>query len=122
MALRIVIVHLSGHDAGRRDVFPFRTLVIGRDSDCDVRFEQTRDLEVSGHHAEIRTGDDRTLTVADLGSTNGTWLNGKEVTDERPLASGDIVELGPGGPRLRVTILRGVIGGLVGLIFGRHGR
>lgn len=118
MPLRIVIVHLSGHDEGRHDVFRMRTLVIGRDSDCDVRFEKNRDLEVSGRHAEIRVDADGRLRISDLNSTNGTWLNGEEIHDERPLTTGDVIELGPGGPRLRVTILRGLFAGLLGAFYG----
>jgi membrane-bound lytic murein transglycosylase D len=51
---------------------------------------------VSGSHAEIRRQVDA-YTLIDLGSTNGTFLNGKPVQKAR-LKNGDRIELGQGGP------------------------
>ena len=50
------------------------------------------DTEVSRLHAEIRRIDD-TYVIADLGSSNGTFVNGEHVR-EHPLASGDQIQLG----------------------------
>jgi signal transduction histidine kinase len=50
------------------------------------------DTEVSRLHAEIRRIDD-TYVIADLGSSNGTFVNGEHVR-ECPLASGDQIQLG----------------------------
>lgn len=64
-------------------------LVIGRASDADVRLSDTG---VSRRHAELRReGDDHVLV--DLGSTNGTLVNGRPIERVR-LASGDRIELG----------------------------
>lgn len=114
--MRIVITHLSGHDSGRRDILPPKRVVFGRDSECDVRFDVTRDLEVSGRHAELQVSDKRQLSLIDLGSTNGTWVNGREIEGLEQIASGDEVELGPGGPRLRVELRRGLWVHLLGLL------
>jgi pSer/pThr/pTyr-binding forkhead associated (FHA) protein len=63
--------------------------VIGRSRECDVRVD---DANVSRRHAEIRKdGDD--YWVADLGSTNGTELNGRRVERSR-LADGDRISVG----------------------------
>jgi pSer/pThr/pTyr-binding forkhead associated (FHA) protein len=48
---------------------------------------------VSRHHAEVtRTGD--AVTVKDLGSTNGTYVNGVKLDGERTLSPGDYVQFG----------------------------
>ncbi|MCL4312901.1 MAG: DUF3662 and FHA domain-containing protein [Actinobacteria bacterium] len=51
-------------------------LLIGRLPICSVLLD---DPNVSRQHAEIRYEDDH-LLVVDLGSTNGTWVNGSKVT------------------------------------------
>jgi pSer/pThr/pTyr-binding forkhead associated (FHA) protein len=64
-------------------------LVIGRASDADVRLSDTG---VSRRHAELRReGDDHVLV--DLGSTNGTLVNGRPIERVR-LSSGDRIEVG----------------------------
>jgi pSer/pThr/pTyr-binding forkhead associated (FHA) protein len=50
------------------------------------------DSRVSRHHARIDKGDTG-FTLVDLGSSNGTLLNGKRVTSS-PLAPGDVIKLG----------------------------
>jgi DNA-binding response OmpR family regulator len=65
-------------------------LVLGRAADCDL---VVADPRVSRHHAELRrTGDG--FLLADLGSTNGTNLNGHLVSQPLPLRDGDHVEIG----------------------------
>lgn len=62
---------------------------IGRGMDADVRIE---DPGVSRHHAEIRVaGAD--VVIRDLGSTNGTYVNGTLVA-EQPLRDGNVVTIG----------------------------
>lgn len=64
-------------------------LVIGRASTADIRLDDTG---VSRQHAEVRReGDD--VVVVDLGSTNGTSVNGRGVERAR-LTPGDRIELG----------------------------
>ena len=65
--------------------------VIGRDeSSADLVLNDTN---VSRRHAELKRGDDGRWHIADLGSTNGTRVNGMRVT-EYDLASGDTVTMG----------------------------
>ena len=116
--MRIIIKHLSGRDVGRKHIFPVRRLLIGRDGNCDLRFDLQRDLEVSGRHAEIiprRTGE---VEIADLDSTNGLLINGK-VVKRSLLKSGDQIELGSGGPRLLYELRRAHLRSLVDLLLGR---
>ncbi|HXY16647.1 MAG TPA: DUF3662 and FHA domain-containing protein [Gaiellaceae bacterium] len=74
---------------GRVHPITSRTVVIGRSRECDVRLA---DSNVSRRHAELRQ-DGATYWLIDLGSTNGTELNGKRVEREK-LADGDTITLG----------------------------
>src|SRR5215469_2250798 len=64
--------------------------VIGRGSDCDLRL---RESAVSRHHCTIRRGHDE-ATLVDLGSSNGTFLNGQRVRSQATLRSGDTLQVG----------------------------
>ncbi|WP_055619736.1 FHA domain-containing protein [Streptomyces sp. JHA19] len=69
---------------------PTRTIRVGRAADNDLVVD---DLIVSRHHAELRALPDGTYEITDLGSHNGTYLNGTPVTTA-PIAEGDIVGIG----------------------------
>jgi hypothetical protein len=64
-------------------------VVLGRSRECDVRLT---DANVSRRHAEVRL-EDGSYWVVDLGSTNGTELNGRHV-DRAKLSDGDTITLG----------------------------
>lgn len=64
--------------------------IIGRRPECTLRVP-TRD--VSRQHCEIRVSSTG-VSVKDLGSSNGTYVNGKRVA-ESPLAAGDKLRVGP---------------------------
>jgi hypothetical protein len=70
-------------------------LVIGRSSACQLVLA---DDTVSRRHAELRTDDGRWL-LRDLGSSNGTWVNGRRVV-EAEVRPGDLVHLG--GAQIRL--------------------
>ena len=55
------------------------------------------DVELSRRHARIARGEDGAYTIEDLGSTNGTSLNGARVESVHGLALGDTIELGSVG-------------------------
>jgi Protein of unknown function (DUF3662)/FHA domain len=75
--------------AGRKEEVTLPRLVLGRSRACDV---YVADLNVSRRHAELRQ-EGATYWIVDLGSTNGTVVNGKRVERER-LRDGDKITLG----------------------------
>jgi len=66
------------------------TFTIGRTQDCDLRIS---DMSVSRRHAELTRGEDGWL-LSDLGSHNGTRINGWLVREPVPLRPGDMVQFG----------------------------
>ncbi|MBT9096168.1 FHA domain-containing protein [Methylovulum psychrotolerans] len=74
--------------------------VIGRGADCAVTL--TRDAEVSGHHCAL-VYHAKAVMLHDLGSTNGTYVNGVPISAAYRLQEGDII--GIGRTQLRVLLL-----------------
>jgi len=80
---------IQGADQGKRFEFQSSPVALGRDNSNAVRLHDT---EVSRRHAEIRLDDDQ-YRVFDLGSANGTFVNG-HLVDQAPLRTGDRLQLG----------------------------
>ena len=83
----------SGARAGARETFTKSIIAIGRHPMNDLRLDAEKDLDVSGRHAEIRVVGG-TATVRDVGSSNGTKVNGQPLVGERALFEGDVITLG----------------------------
>ncbi len=64
--------------------------VIGRRHDCDLRIPL---MSVSRRHCQLNR-DEGVLKIRDLGSRNGTYVNGKRI-DEAVIRAGDYIEVGP---------------------------
>ncbi|WP_010532805.1 FhaA domain-containing protein [Brachybacterium squillarum] len=71
--------------------------VIGRGGDSDIILEDTG---VSRHHLELRTEEDGTLIGTDLGSTNGTFVDGERIRTPVALQDRSLVKIG----RTRLTV------------------
>lgn len=82
----------GGRAAGWRFPLTSGVHVVGRQSPADLLLP---DPECSGRHAELRVEDDR-CTLTDVGSTNGTFVDGVrlEPGEEHPLEPGDRVRIG----------------------------
>ncbi|MGB5697517.1 MAG: FHA domain-containing protein [Polyangiales bacterium] len=91
----------EGADSGRELEFDKQLVRIGRMPDSDLNFDPEVDLDASGRHAEIRSEGGRYLLI-DMGSRNGTWLNGQRIK-HAALHAGDEIEFGRGGPKLRIA-------------------
>ena len=97
------LTHLSGSLQGTCSMSPKAVIRIGRGAACDVRFDPHVDARVSAYHAEIRFSQGH-YVIVDVGSSNGTLLNGKVVRQHR-LRSGDRLRFGAeGGPEVRFEI------------------
>jgi Transglycosylase SLT domain/FHA domain len=93
------LVELQGGRPGTARRLGRRELVLGRDSGCDWVLDDAR---VSREHARIEPGDGEHFVV-DLGSRNGTRVNGRPVAGEVALRDGDVLDLG-GGVTLRYEL------------------
>jgi pSer/pThr/pTyr-binding forkhead associated (FHA) protein len=81
---------ISGkYQGGEFPLRPHREIIIGRSSELDMVLVEDM---VSRKHAKITT-DDKTVTIQDLGSTNGTFVNGEKVRKVE-LKDGDRILIG----------------------------
>ncbi len=87
---RPVLAILVGPNLGMLVPLEASEIVLGREPGCGMVLE---DDGVSRRHARITADGPDRWVVEDLGSRNGTWVNGARV-DKRPLADGDRLELG----------------------------
>ena len=84
------LIAQAGPASGQEFVLDGDELVIGRAADNPVSIPDT---SVSRKHALVRKTSDG-WAVSDLGSGNGTMLNGEAIADETTLAEGDVITLG----------------------------
>ena len=80
----------SGPTPGK--VFPLekQEILLGRDLANEIAIS---DPEVSRRHARFLMQEDNVI-IEDLGSTNGTFLNGQRIASPQQLRAGDVVTLG----------------------------
>jgi len=110
--VRVVIDHVAGSRRGQRQEFAASSRVrFGRHPDCEVSFDPHRDIDASSRHAELRprAGDEAPTepgwVLVDLGSSNGTYVEGVRVTETPVAHSAPVsIEFGPGGPRVRLFV------------------
>ncbi|MCL4529439.1 MAG: FHA domain-containing protein [Chloroflexi bacterium] len=90
MAAQFQFVMRSGPTPGATFSLEGDQLIIGRDSSSNVAIN---DAEVSRKHARL-TFQGGKYVIEDLGSTNGTFVNGQRLASPIVLKSGDVVSLG----------------------------
>lgn len=99
-----VLTVLSGARPGASYRLTSEFATLGRHPSSEIGFDPERDLEVSARHAVVfRQGGG--YIIRDLGSTNGTWVNGERVRGEMALEPGDKIQLGARGPELAFDIV-----------------
>jgi FHA domain len=88
---RLVVVESPTLEQGGVVTLDLHALRVGRSTDNDLSVEG--DEFASSHHARFEPRRDG-VYVEDVGSTNGTFVNGIRLTRERKLTPGDIVRVG----------------------------
>jgi len=100
----LAIRHLSLPRKGKMKNFTTGVIRVGRNPEFDLRFDPEHDLAVSWVHAQL-VYEEPDWWVEDLGSRNGTFVNGSQQKRCR-LHTGDVVQFGLDGPEIEVRILR----------------
>lgn len=85
------LIVMEGPGAGRKFVVDAERVVVGRGDDADVRVD---DPQMSRLHAELRRLGNDMYEIVDLGSSNGTFLNGAPVEKAERLKPGDKIRFG----------------------------
>src|SRR4051794_33316932 len=93
--LQLIVV--DGPNAGTEFDIAGST-VIGRDPSSGIVLD---DAEASRRHASVSAAGD-TITVEDLGSTNGTYVAGERIQGSRQVGSGDRIRIGTTVMEVRV--------------------
>jgi len=88
---RLVVVKSPALGEGEEWALDSAPLTFGRSAQNDVRLE--RDEYASSRHARVEARRDG-VWVEDIGSTNGTYLNGIKLTRAKRLTPGDVVRIG----------------------------
>ncbi len=86
------ILVVSGKSSGYYFPLEERTMVVGRDEECDI---QVLDEKVSREHMRVRFDEEsKRYRVSDMKSTNGVVINGQPISEERELKDGDTITIG----------------------------
>lgn len=96
--MKICLIFLSGGKKGKIECFINGPVTIGTGKDNMVRFDHNSDKKVSLEHAVISDQDGGCIII-DLGSKNGTYLNGEKITGRTVLKDWDVLEFGKGGTK-----------------------
>ena len=84
------LVIRTGDDRGRKVALGGDRIVLGRDDECDISLADTK---VSRRHAAIEPDAEGIALLRDLGSSNGTYVNGERVQTAQ-LRGGEQIQLG----------------------------
>ncbi|NUR75785.1 MAG: FHA domain-containing protein [Thermoleophilia bacterium] len=88
---RLVVLSSPTFDDGESFALDSHPLTVGRASNNDLALPE--DEYASGRHARFEPRRDG-IWIEDIGSTNGTFVNGIRLTRERKLTPGDVVRIG----------------------------
>ena len=93
------------HNAGDSDKIIVDQVELGRDSSCQVRFDESCETVSRKHAAIVREGEG--WKIIPLSQTNATYVNSVPVQGERMLNSGDEIRLSSRGPVMGFIVPQG---------------
>lgn len=96
------IIRLSGTGKGQPLNFTTSPVSIGTAAGCDLKFDPSWDRTVSNRHAFIEWNGSQWM-IRDAGSRDGTFVNGRRIGEAVPVGNGAEIELGTGGPRVKLS-------------------
>jgi pSer/pThr/pTyr-binding forkhead associated (FHA) protein len=88
--IKVLLIVVQGKPEGKSIPLTGPTFKIGRSEACQLRPNSD---QISREHAEVSIGAEA-ATIRDLGSRNGTMLNGRTLTGVVALKSGDLIQVG----------------------------
>ncbi|MBE6232317.1 MAG: FHA domain-containing protein [Bacteroidales bacterium] len=93
------------HHAGESQKIIVDQVELGRDSSCQVRFDESFETVSRRHAAIVKEGENWKLVP--LSQTNSTIVNGQVITSEKILNSGDEIRLSSRGPLMGFIVPQG---------------
>lgn len=97
MDLKLLVV--QGKPEGKEIPVRVPRFIIGRSVECQLR--PNSEL-ISRHHCQIAVNGEQ-VSIMDLGSSNGTIVNGERITEEVQIDDGDLIQVGPLGFQVMLT-------------------
>jgi pSer/pThr/pTyr-binding forkhead associated (FHA) protein len=88
--MEVKLIVASGKNQGKEIPLPGKQFLIGRGENCQLRPASER---ISRKHCALIVSEGR-LVARDLGSTNGTTVNGERITGDKELKNGDKLNVG----------------------------
>src|SRR4051812_43725125 len=104
----VILEVIEGPQQGNEFAFERpEAFVVGRKKNDRVQFRIPRDKYLSRYHMIIEPGPAQCL-LRDLGSTNGTRINGRKIRQDCLLKDGDVIQAGVTRIRVRIGVSRQV--------------
>lgn len=105
----VIIRHTSGSKKGQTEKFPLSndfTIRIGRGPDNNVSFDPIKEDTISRQHCIIQLTNvaSDTFEITDSQSRNGTYVNGKRISEKTTIFAGDNISLGKDGPSMEFDL------------------
>jgi hypothetical protein len=100
--MKLKVTHVEGSKKGTVETFDLPVVTVGRDPQNALVFDAVKDDRVSTKHAAL-SEQGGGLIVTDLGSRNGTLVNGQKIQGPTPVPSGGLVQFGEHGPMVMVA-------------------